>query len=337
MRPARRTLLAALPALALPGVSLPGVSLPGPARAQTSAHSPWPDRPVRILVPFAAGSTPDIAARTLAPHFQQAFGQPFVVENRPGAGGAIATEAVARATDGHTIGVSIGGPASTARILNPALGYDPVADLAPLAYLVRMPVVLAVHPSVPARTMAEFMAHAKANPGRLNYGSIGAGTIGHLVMADLAARHGLDMTHVVFRSVPQSVTEIVAGRIEAMAAVTAAVLGQVKGEQVRALGISSEQRFAAASGIATFTEQGEGPAIWTWIGLFGPASMPGDRVARLGEEATRALATAEARRVLEAAGFEVVAGPPAALRAQIGEDMERWGGLIRRLGIRVDS
>jgi tripartite-type tricarboxylate transporter receptor subunit TctC len=328
MRLSRRTLFATLPtALALPALV--------PAHAQ--AQAAWPDRPVRILVPFAAGSTPDVAARTLAPHFQQVFGQPFVVENRPGAGGAIATEAVAKATDGHTIGVSIGGPASTARILNPNLGYDPVTDLAPISYLLRMPVVLAVHPSVPARSMAEFIAYAKANPGKLNYGSIGAGTIGHLVMADLAARHGLDMTHVVFRSVPQSVTEIVAGRIQAMAAVTAAVLGQVKAEQVRALGISSERRFAAAPDIATFTEQGEGPAIWTWIGLFGPAAMPRERIARLGEEAAKALAAPEAKRTLEAAGFEVVAGPAEALKAQIAGDMTRWGGLIQRLGIRVDS
>jgi tripartite-type tricarboxylate transporter receptor subunit TctC len=322
MRLARRRLLAA--PLLLPALG---------ARAQGA----WPDRPVRIIVPFAAGGTPDVAARALAPHLAQVFGQPFVVENRPGAGGAIGTEAVAKATDGHTIGVSIGGPASTARILNPGLGYDPVKDLAPIAYLVRMPVVLAVHPAVPATDMAGFITHARANPGKLNYGSIGAGTIGHLVMADLAARNGLDMTHVVFRSVPQSVTEIVAGRVEAMAAVTAAVLGQVKAEQVRALGVSSEQRFPGLEQVATFTQQDQGPAIWTWIGLFGPAGMAEERVTRLSHEAARALAAPEARRALEAAGFDVVAGPPAALSIQIAGDMERWGGLIRKLGIRADS
>jgi tripartite-type tricarboxylate transporter receptor subunit TctC len=328
MLTARRALLALLPAaLAAPGFN-------SRLRAQEPA---WPDRPVRIIVPFAAGGTPDVAARTLAPAFAQALGQPFLVENRAGAGGAIGTEAVARATDGHTFGVSIGGPASTARILNPSLPYDPIADLAPIAYLVRMPVVLAVHPSVPARSMAEFVAHARANPGKLNYGSIGAGTIGHLVMAELAARHGLDLTHVSFRSVPQAVTEIVAGRIEAMAAVTGAVLGQVREGTVRALGISSEQRFAAAPAIATFTEQGEGTPIWTWIGLFGPARTPPARIERLAAEAARALEAAEARRALETAGFEVVAGPPAALQAQIAADMTRWGGLVQRLGIRADS
>lgn len=310
MRLARRSLLAA--PLALPALG---------ARAQGS----WPDRPVRIMVPFAAGGTPDVAARTLAPHFSQVFGQPFLVENKPGAGGAIGTEAVAKATDAYTIGVSIGGPASTAKILNPNLGYDPVKELAPIAYLVRMPVVLAVHPAVPAKDMAAFVAYAKANPGKLNYGSIGAGTIGHLVMADLAARNGLDMTHVVFRSVPQAVTEIVAGRIEAMAAVTAAVLGQVKAEQVRALGVSSEQRFPGLEQVPTFTEQNQGAAIWTWIGLFGPAGMPEERVTRLSREAARALAASEARRALEATGFDIVAGPPAALSGQIAGDMERWG------------
>jgi tripartite-type tricarboxylate transporter receptor subunit TctC len=262
---------------------------------------------------------------------------PFVFENRAGAGGAIGTEIVAKATDGHTIGVSIGGPASTARILNPSLSYDPATDLAPIGYLLRMPVVLSVHPSVPARSLAEFVAYEKANPGKLNYGSIGAGTIGHLVMAELASRHGLDMTHVVFRSVPQAVTEIVAGRIEAMAAVTGAVLGQVREGQVRALGISSERRFASAPDIPTFTEQGEGEAIWTWIGLFGPASTPPDRLARLSTEAAKALEAPDAARTLEAAGFEVVGGGPEALKTQIAADLGRWGGLIRRLGIRADS
>lgn len=313
---------------------LAAVALPALARAQAPA---WPDRPVRLIVPFAAGGTPDVAARTLAPGFAAAFGQPFLVENRAGAGGAIGTEAVAKATDGLTLGVSIGGPASTARILNPGLAYDPATDLSPIAYLLRMPVVLSVHPAVPARNMAEFVAYAKANPGKLNYGSIGAGTIGHLVMAEFAARHGLDMTHVPFRSVPQAVTEIVAGRIEAMAAVTGAVLGQVREGRVRALGVSSGRRFAAALDIPTFDEQGEGPAIWTWIGLFGPAAMPPDRVARLSAEATKALEAPEAARVLQAAGFEVVAGGPEALKAQIAADMDRWGGLIRKLGIRADS
>ena len=133
------------------------------------AQGAWPDRPVRIICAFPGGSTPDLAARAIAPHLQQVLGQPVVVENRAGGGGHIGTEAVARATDGHTLGVTIGGPGSTAKILNPALGYDPATDLAPISLLARLPFVLVVHPSVPARSAAEFVAYAKANPGKISY------------------------------------------------------------------------------------------------------------------------------------------------------------------------
>lgn len=323
MTPTRRGLLA--------GAALG--ALAAPALAQTA----WPDRPVRVIVPFPGGSTPDIAARSVARHFQRVFGQPFVVENRAGAGGAIGTDAIAKATDGHTIGVSIGGPASTGRVLNPQLPYDPAADLAPVSLLVRLPIVFAVHPSVPARTLEEFIAHARANPGRLNYGSVGAGTLGHLVTAEFATRHGLEMTHVPFRSVPQGVTELVAGRIQAMGAVSGAVLPQVREGAVRALGITSEGRFAAAPEIPTFTEQGQGAAVWTWIGLFAPASAPPERIARLAEEAAAALAQPDAQRALTAAGFEVVGSRPEALRAFVAEEIGRWGPLIRRLDIRPES
>lgn len=297
----------------------------------------WPERPVRVIVPFPGGSTPDIAARAVAAHFQSVFGQPFVVENRAGGGGSIGTDVIAKATDGHTIGVSIGGPASTAKVLNPALPYDPAQDLAPVSLLVRLPIVFAVHPSVPARTLAEFVTHARANPGKLNYGSVGAGTLGHLVTAEFAARHGLEMTHVPFRSVPQGVTELVAGRIEAMGAVSGAVLPQVRDGAVRALGITSEGRFAAAPEIPTFTEQGQGDAIWTWIGLFAPPGTPADRIARLSAEAGRALAAPDAARAMTAAGFEVVGSDPETLRRFVAEEIGRWGPLIQRLGIRPES
>ncbi|MCU0945278.1 MAG: tripartite tricarboxylate transporter substrate binding protein, partial [Rubritepida sp.] len=214
-------------ALALPALALAPALAPG-ARAQA-----WPDRPVRIIVGFPGGSTPDIAARAVAAHFQAALGQPAVVDNRPGGGGVIGVEAAIRANDGHTLAVTIGGPGSIAKILNPQLSYDPVTDLAPVSLLARMPFVLAVNPGVPARNVAELIAHARANPGRLNYGSVGAGSTGHMLVAEFAARQGLDMTHVPFRSVPQSVTELVAGRIQVMAAAAGGVLGQARGGQVR--------------------------------------------------------------------------------------------------------
>jgi tripartite-type tricarboxylate transporter receptor subunit TctC len=327
--PRRRALIGALAPVALAAAR-------GTARAQGAAD--WPERPVRVIVPYPGGSTPDIAARAVAQHFQHVFGQPFVVDNRAGGGGVIGTDAIAKATDGHTIGVSIGGPASTAKILNPALSYDPATNLVPASLLARLPFLLAVHPSVPARSVAELIAHARANPGALNYGSVGAGTLGHLLMAELAARHGLEMTHVPFRSVPQGVTELVAGRIQAMFAASGAVLGQLREGTVRALAVSSDGRFPRTPDVPTLREAGEpGEGAYGWIALFAPPGTPPERVALLAAEAGRALAAPQTRQPMEAAGFEVVGSDPQALRALVAAEIARWGPLIRRLGIRPES
>lgn len=324
----RRGLLAASAALATTAPMAFG------ARAQAG----WPERPVRVVVPFPGGSTPDVAARAVAQHFQAVFGQPFVADNRAGAGGAIGTEAIARATDGHTIGVSIGGPASTAKILNPQLSYDPATDLVPVSLLSRLPFVLAVHPSVPVASVQELVAYAKANAGKLNYGSVGAGTLGHLLVAEMAARHGLDMTHVPFRSVPQAVTELVAGRIQVMAAASGAVLGQVREGAVRALAISSDDRFPLAPEIPTLQEAGEpGEGAYGWIGLFAPPGTPEERVRRLADEAGKGLAAPQTAQAMTAAGFEVVGSDPEGLRRLVTAEIDRWGALIQCLGIRPES
>jgi tripartite-type tricarboxylate transporter receptor subunit TctC len=319
--------------LALPLLATPSL-VPFGALAQPA----WPDRPVRIIVGFPGGSTPDIAARAVATHLQSVLGQPVVVDNRAGGGGVIGVEAAIRAGDGHTLAVTIGGPGSIAKILNPALAYDPQTDLAPISLLARMPFVLSVHPSLPVRSVAELIAHARANPGRLNFGSVGAGSTGHLLVAEFAARHGLDMTHVPFRSVPQSVTELVAGRIELMAAAAGAVLGQARGGQVRAIGVSGDRRMAQLPEVATLTEQGEpGAGIFAWIGLFAPAGTPAERIARLATEAGRGLSNPETGRALEAAGFEPLGTPPAVLAELIRAEVAHWGPVIRRLNIRPES
>ncbi|WP_170979569.1 tripartite tricarboxylate transporter substrate binding protein [Roseomonas sp. HF4] len=317
--------LAALPALSL---------LPAAVRAQ----SPWPDRPVRIIVAFPGGSTPDLAARVVSAHLQQVLGQPVVVENRAGGGGHIGTEQIARATDGHTFGVSIGGPGSTGKILNPALGYDPETDLMPVSLLARLPFVLAVHPSVPANTAAEFVAYAKANPGKISYASTGPGTLSHLVMEDLAATQGFQAVHVPYRAVGQAVLDLVAGRIQAFFAASGGVLGQVQGGQVRALAVTSPERFSALPNVPTMRESGvdSDPAV-AWIGLFAPAGTPADRIARVSAEATRALAVPEQRQALERAGFVVVGSDPATFQALLRSDVQRWGGIIRRLGLRPEG
>ena len=302
------------------------------------AQGAWPDRPVRIICAFPGGSTPDLAARAIAPHLQQVLGQPVVVENRAGGGGHIGTEAIARANDGHTLGVTIGGPGSTAKILNPALGYDPATDLAPISLLARLPFVLVVHPSVPARNAAEFVAYAKANPGKISYASTGPGTLSHLVMEDLAASQGFDAVHVPDRAVGQAVLDLVAGRIHAFFAATGGVLGQVRDGSVRALAMTSAERFPALQEVPTMAEAGvpSDPAI-AWIGLFAPAGFPPDRVARVADETGKAFSVPDQRRALETAGFTVVGSDTASFRTLLASDIARWGGIIRRLGLKPES
>jgi len=316
--------LAALPALVLP--------------AAAGAQATWPDRPVRVIVAFPGGSTPDLAARAIQGHLSQVLGQPVVVDNRAGGGGHIGTDALARATDGHTFGVTIGGPGSTAKILNPALGYDPVTDLLPVSLLARLPFVLVVHPSVPARSAAEFVAYARANPGRISYASTGPGTLSHLAMEDLAAREGFEAVHVPYRAVGQAVLDLVAGRIHAFFAATGGVLPQIREGQVRALAVTSAERFPAIPDVPTMRESGvNAEPVIAWIGLFAPAGTPAERIARISAETGRALANPDQRRPLEAAGFIVVGSDPGALRALVASDVERWGAIIRRLGLRPEG
>ena len=274
----------------------------------------------------------------MAAHFQAVFGQPFVAENRSGAGGNLGTDLVAKATDGHTIGVSINGPLTTAPALNANLPYDPRRDLAPVSLLMRGAQLLLVHPDVPARTLAEFIAHARANPGRMSFGSVGAGSGGHLAMSDIMARAGIELVHVPYRGFPEATLDLVAGRIQAMVVIAAGVLPQVREGRVRALAVTADARIPQAPDIPTLAEAGmPNAASYAWIGLIAPASMPADRVARLSAEAQRGLTDPQTRARMEAVGFEVVASDPAQFAAFMAAESERWGGMIRRLGIRADG
>lgn len=332
MNPLKRRALLALPALA----AMP-TALHAQGGNQGSGEN-WPDRPVRVIVPFPAGSTPDIAGRAVATHFAQVFGQPFVVENRTGAGGNIGTDAVAKATDGHTIGVSINGPLTTAQALYPNLPYDPQKDLAPVSLLMRGAQLLVVHPSVPARDLKEFIAYVKANPGKLSFGSVGSGSGSHLAMADLMARTGLDMLHVPYRGFPPAVIDLVAGRIQAMFVISAGILPQMQEGKARALAVTADHRIPQAPEVPTLAEAGiPDAASYAWIGLIAPASTPAPRVARLAAEARKGLDDPQTRTALERAGFEVVASTPAEFARFIAEETQRWGGLIQRLGIKLEG
>ena len=321
----RRAAIAALPAIA---------AMP----CAPSAQPAWPERPVRVIVPFPPGSTPDIAARAVAAHLQIALGQPFVPENRAGAGGNIGTDVVAKATDGHTIGVSINGPLTTAPALNANLPYNPQRNLAPVSLLMRGAQLVLVHPDVPARDFSAFIAYARANPGRMSFGSVGAGSGGHLAMSDIMARAGIELVHVPYRGFPEATLDLVAGRIQAMVVIAAGVLPQVREGRVRALAVTADARIPQAPEVPTLAEAGmPDAASYAWIGLIAPAATPADRIARLSAEAQRALTDPQTKARMEAVGFEVVASSPEQFAAFMARESERWGGMIRRLGIRADG
>ncbi|MBU8538943.1 Bug family tripartite tricarboxylate transporter substrate binding protein [Falsiroseomonas tokyonensis] len=305
------------------------------ARAQSS----WPERPLRFIVPFPAGSSPDLTGRVVTAHLATALGQPVVVENRAGAGGNIGTDAVAKATDGHTIGLSINGPLSTAPALFANLPYDPVRDLKAVSLLVRGPQFLVVNKDLPVTDLAGFIAHVKANPGKLAFGSVGPGSGGHLGMIDLMAKAGgLEMLHVPYRGFPDATLDLVAGRIQAMVVTTAAVMGQVRDGSIRAIAVTSANRFHLTPQVPTLAEQGIANAeSYGWQIMVAPANTPPERIARLAAEAQKGLREAAGRQRLENAGFEVMATGPEEAAAFLAEETDRWGGMIRRLGIRMDA
>ncbi|MFC3123874.1 Bug family tripartite tricarboxylate transporter substrate binding protein [Pseudoroseomonas globiformis] len=319
------------PLLALGAAAL---SAPLAARAQPS----WPDRPVRFVVPFPGGSSPDLTGRIVAQHLGDVLGQPVVVENKAGAGGNIGTDAVAKATDGLTIGLSINGPLSTAPALYRNLPYDPARDLIPVSLLVRGGQVLAVDPRLPVQDFRSFVAHVKAHPGKLTFGSVGAGSGGHLAMEDIKARLGLDLEHVPYRGFPPAVLDLVAGRISAMVVTAAAILPQLREGQARALAVTTEERMAQLPDVPTLAEVGlTGAASYGWQVLVAPAGTPRERIERLAREAKVALGSERARQAMDAAAFEIVASSPEEASAYVAAEADRWGTLIRQLGLTLEG
>ena len=320
--------------LLLAGVALAASAARHPGAAQEPGASSWPTGPLRLIVPFPPGSTPDLVARLVAEHFREAFRQPVVVDNKPGAGGTLGTALVASATDGHTVGVTINGPVTTAKALYPGLAYDPARDLALVSLLARTPQLLVVHPGVPATDLATFVAHAKANPARLSFGAVGPGSAGHLAMEDLKARVGIDLAHVPYKGFPEATVDLVAGRIQAMFVIASGILPQVRAGQARALAVTADARIPQASEVPTLAEAGiPDSASYAWNGLVAPATTPPDRVARLAAEARVAVTAPANRATLEKAGFEIVGSGPEEFAVFAAAETERWTAVVRRLGI----
>ncbi len=314
-----------------------GSSLAAMAARRALAETPWPEKPVRLVVGLPPGGQADLLARGLAPHLSAAFGQPFVVENRPGAGGTLAAAAVAQARDLHALGFVLGGPTTTARALNPAVPYDPARDFTPVTLITRVPFVLTVHPSLGVRSWAEFVAHVRGHPGQVSYASIGPGTATHLAMEELKARLGLDLTHVPYRGFPPATLDLVAGRVQAMFNVPSAALPHLRDGTLRAIVQSGESRLGTLPEVPTFEEAGlPDTAFYGWTGVVAPAGFPREAAERLAQVMRAALdSDPAARGGLDAAGSDIPGTSPASFAAYQAREAARWNAVIARLGLRA--
>jgi tripartite-type tricarboxylate transporter receptor subunit TctC len=309
------------------------IALAGPVWGQT-----YPAKPVRVIVTFPPGSTPDIVGRALASRLQEAMGQPFVVENRSGAGGNVGADAAAKAApDGYTLLVSTNGVFAINKALYKAMPFDPDKDLAPLSLLATAPQMLVVHPSLGLKNFKDFIEYAKRNPGKLSYGSVGSGSASHLTMELLKSDAGVDLVHVPYKGFPPAVTDLLSGNIHAMFAIVPGVLPHVKAGKMAPLAVTALNRSGLASEVPGVAELGY-PQLESlaWIGLGAPTGLPADVVARITSETTRGMRRPEVRELLGKQGFDVVAGSPQEFSRWIQAESAKWTRVIRASGATAD-
>ncbi len=297
----------------------------------------YPSKPVRIVVPYPAGGGVDLAGRAIAQQLAAAFSVSVIVDNRPGAGGVIGTELVAKAApDGYTLMVSGRGPIVAAALTNPHLPYSPARDIAPVANLVTSPYILAAHPSVPARNARELIALAKAHPGRLNYVSGGAGGGQHIAGEEFNLLAGTRMTHVPYKGTAPAITDLIGGHAD-IGFLDPAGLQQVLSGRLKALGVSGTMRYEPLPRVPTIAESGlPGFVSVTWYALFAPAATPREIVARLNVETVRALAQPDMKARLLAQGMTATSSTPGQLAAGIRRDQERLEKLVKATGMQLN-
>jgi tripartite-type tricarboxylate transporter receptor subunit TctC len=324
-----RTLILAVAAVA----TIAAAASSGPAAAQA-----WPEKPIRFVVPFPPGGPLDISARLLAPRMAETWGQPVLVDNRPGAGGSIGAALVAKAApDGYTL---LMGALST-HAVNPSLlakiDYDPIRDFAPITMVSIVPNVLVVHPAVKAESVKELITLARAQPGRLTFGSGGSGSGGHLAGELLRSLAKLDITHVPYKGAAPAVTDLLGGQITMMFDNLASALPNIRAGKVRALAVTTAQRSGFLPEAPTMAEAGvPGFDISTWFGVFAPAGTPREVIGRLHRELVRILALAEVRERFAGLGAEPVGNTPDQFLAFIRSEIAKYARLIREANIKAD-
>jgi len=302
-----------------------------------AAAQDWPTKTVRIIVPFGPGSTPDIVGRLIADHMQQKLGQPFVIENRPGASANTGTEMVAKAEpDGYTIGISLGGPLAINTLLFAKMPYDPAKDLALITMLTTQPSALVVHASLGVNSVAELVDLLRKNPGKYNYGSIGNGSLSHLAMEALALKSGTTMVHVPYPGSPQAMTAVLRNDVQMACLPAISVTPHVASGQVKILAISLGRRSALMPGVPTLKESGIDVEADAWNGLIAPAKTPDAVIAKIHGAVVDALAESAIRAKLATQLMEPIPTTRAQFRAKVDADLARWSPIIKALDLRIN-
>ncbi|MBL8384652.1 MAG: tripartite tricarboxylate transporter substrate binding protein [Burkholderiales bacterium] len=304
-----------------------------------AAHAQaWPSRQVRLIVPFPPGGAVDAFARIVQPRLAEQLGQSVVIENRGGAGGMIGAEAVAKSPpDGHTL--LVGNVAALAMNVGvyASMPYDPVRDFTPIMHTVDVNYVLAIHPAVPAQNLRELVAHAKAHPGRLTYGSAGAGSAPHLATELLKQRAGIFVVHIPYRGGGPMVADLLGGQIQMAIGDQANLMPQVRAGKLRAIGVGSARRSPVYPDLPTIAEQGyPGFEAGAWQGLAGPAGLAAPIVARMNDTLARVMALPDVRERLVGAGLDPVASSPEAFARHIRAEIAKWSKVAKDVGARAD-
>jgi len=296
----------------------------------------YPGKPVRIIVPNATGGLADICARLVAAKLAEAFGQQFLVENRPGAGGTLGTAAAARAAPDGTTLLAVFDSHATNLHLFRNLPYDTLADLAPISLLVRGPLVLVVHPGLGPNTVAELVKLAKSRPGAINFATVGPGSPARLLMELLKAEAGIDVTMVAYKGAGLALGDLVGGQVDAMFATVPSMRSHYRAGRLRALAITSEHRSSIAPGVPAISEFYPGFVAEAWVALLAPARTPPEIVARINAEVSRILAQPEMKDRFSDQGLETVGGTPSQVDRWIRAEIERWGRVIREQKITLE-
>ena len=302
-----------------------------------SAQNAFPTKPIRLIAPFPPGAVVDTLCRTLAAPMGELLGQPIVVENRTGAGGNIGMDLVAKApADGYTIGMGGIGTHGINPSVYPAMPFDPVRDFAPITFVASNINVLVVNPAVPARTVQELIAYAKANPGKLSFGSAGVGTSQHLAGELFKQVAGIEMSHVPYKGAGPAVSDLIAGQIPLMFADISAALGHIRSGRLRALGVTTRERSPLLD-VPTLIEQGVPDFdVNAWFGLLAPAGTPPEIIARLNGAAVKALGTPATRERLQSLGLNPAPDTPEQFAGFIRGELDRWAKVARAVHIRAE-